>query len=97
VKPFVGNLRKDFGKDCWIEKGASLSGGFFQVGGPWKEDVTADVGKWGGGKTIGVGPVVMEVEGCAVVNEVELTVPVEEICVAGGAVDVEGEGIKPDG
>jgi hypothetical protein len=31
------------------------------------------------------------------VDEVELAVPVEVIGVAGGAVDVEGEGVEPDG
>ena len=43
----------------------------------------ADVGEGSVGETVGVGPVVMEVESCAVVDEVELAVPVEEIGVAG--------------
>jgi hypothetical protein len=74
-----------------------FSGGFFEVCGPWQEDVVADVGEGGVGEAFGVGPVVVEVESGAVVDEVELTVPVEEIGVAGSAVDVEGEGVEPDG
>jgi hypothetical protein len=40
---------------------------------------------------------VVKVECRAVIDEVKLTMPVEEIGVARGAVDVEGEGVEPDG
>jgi hypothetical protein len=63
----------------------------------WRRTSEKGSRRRGVGEAIGVGPVVMEVESSAVVDEVELAVPVEEIGVASGAVDVEGEGVEPDG
>jgi hypothetical protein len=97
LKPFVGNLREDLGDDLRIETAGCVSRSLLKARGPGQKDMVADVGEGGVGEAIGVGPVVVKVERRAVVDEVELTVPVQEIRVASGAVDVQDESIEPDG
>src|SRR5271170_6310289 len=97
LKPFVGDLREDLGDDLGIETAGCMNGSLFKTRGPGQEDMVADVGEEGVGEAVGVGPVVVKVERRAVVDEVELTVPVQEIRVASGAIYIQDEGIEPDG
>jgi len=96
LEPVIWNLGENFGEDGWVESSAGEGGGLFEVGGPGEENVVANVGEGKGGEAVGVGPVVVEVESGTVVDEVGPVVPGEEVGVAGGAVDVEGEGVEPD-
>src|ERR1700720_4348 len=83
LKPLVGNLREDLVEDRRVDEGGCLSRNFFELRCPGQKDVVADVGEGRVGEAAGVAPVVVKVEGGAVVDEVELGVPVEEIGVAG--------------
>jgi len=96
-KPLIGDLIEDFGEDVGGNGGAGVVGGCFEGGGPGEQDVVADVGEGRVGEARSVGPVVVEVEGGAMVDEVGFAMPVEKVGVAGGAVDVEDEGVEPDG
>jgi hypothetical protein len=97
LEPFIWDLVQNFGKNGRIEACGGEGGGLFQTIGPRQEYVISDVGEGRAGETVGVGPVVVKVQGCAVVDEVELAMPVEEIGVACRAIDVQGEGVEPYG
>ena len=96
-EPGVGDGVEDRGEDGRRETILSGEGGVFDGIGPREKDVMADGGERGLGHPFDIAPVVVEVERGAVVDEIESLVPIEEVGVVGGAIDVDDEGVESDG
>jgi hypothetical protein len=88
----VDDRGEEVGGELWAERGVGLGEG----GGEGEEDVVADQGEGVADLRAVAGPVEVDVEGGALVDQVEPLVPEEEVGVAGGAVDVREIGVEPD-
>ena len=96
AQPVLGNLLQDARKNTAAQPLMGNSGSAAKIVRPGKKDMLRNFGERRGSFPGDAGPIMMEKQRGAVVDKVELPMPIEQVRVARSTIHILDESIEPD-